>query len=143
MSLHTTMYSPPQRAKTYMPPATSELPRSAAPAIALYQLRLKRVNGSTATKRFASTRFIEMPERQANGRYTIEKARWKNAFFVERRERNASARCTMVFRLAPFFLAGRAGTCASGAATGPSVLAGRLTWPSIRAVEESGAVLTR
>jgi hypothetical protein len=46
-----------------MPPATSELPRRAAPAIALYQLRLKRVKGSTATKRLVPSFFIEIPER--------------------------------------------------------------------------------
>ncbi len=47
--------------KMYMPPAISLLASSAAPAIALYQLRLKRRKGSSAAKVASSTRFMRMP----------------------------------------------------------------------------------
>ena len=48
-----------------MPPAISLLARRLAPAMALYQLRLKRRKGRTAAKVAESTRFILMPLRKA------------------------------------------------------------------------------
>src|SRR5690606_38792411 len=78
--------------KTYMPPAISLLARSAAPAIALYQLRLNRRNGNTAVKVFESTRFIRMPDRNAIGNQIKEQTRCQKRFLALRRLTHASMR---------------------------------------------------
>ena len=61
--------------KTYEPPAISLLASRAPPAMARYQLRLNRRNGSTAraTNVLASISFIRMPLKNASGSQIIER----------------------------------------------------------------------
>ncbi len=68
-----------------------------------------------------------MPERHANGKYTSENARWKNAFLTDSRESHASARWTNDFGF---------GRAASGAASG-------LLGTGAAVDEDSGADVTR
>ncbi len=71
--------------------------RSAAPAIALYQLRLKRRKGSTAENVCGSTRFIRIPLRKAYGSQIREHTRCQKLFRVESRLMNRSTRSINVF----------------------------------------------
>ncbi len=67
--------------------------------MALYQLRLIRLNGSTAVKRFVPNRFMVMPERKAYGNQINEQILCQKLFRVLSRLMNASTRC-MYFRSA-------------------------------------------
>src|SRR5207244_6324019 len=87
-----TVKSPPQMLKTYIPPATSELARSAAPAIALYQLRLKRRKGRSAENVEASIRFIRIPLLNAYGSQISEHTRCQKVLRIESRLTNRSTR---------------------------------------------------
>ena len=61
--------------------------------MALYQLRLIRLNGSTAVKRFEPNRFMVMPERKAYGSQMSEHTFCQNLFLVLSRLMNALTRC--------------------------------------------------
>src|SRR5690348_10373635 len=82
--------------KTYAPPAISELARSAPPAIARYQLRLKRRKGRTAAKVLASSCFMRMPLKNASGSQIREQMEFQKLSRTLRRLTKASTRSKRV-----------------------------------------------
>src|SRR4051812_15200721 len=83
--------------KTYMPPAISELASRAPPAIARYQLRLKRLKGRIAWIVLASICFILMPLKNASGSQISEQMRCQKLSRTESAETNASTLSNQVF----------------------------------------------
>src|ERR1700722_8626984 len=75
-----------------MPPAISLLANKAPPAMARYQLRLKRRNGRYAAKVLASSCFILMPLKNASGSQSIEQIECQKLSRTESLLMNASSR---------------------------------------------------